>query len=229
MNSTDRQLPLVSLRTRVDVAIEGWCSNRLCRALETETVELSAYSGILHEVLFQSYEAPASLALAAVNCSPRFQVARDYLFHHAEEERDHWRWVLDDLSAIGHPGYDLLVDKPPPAAQAYIAFNYYIAIKAPVARLAIGAVLEGIGAKYGAHYGTLLLHQLGLEPNQATFFRSHGETDKKHIEELWEVIETCDVTAEDWRDMEHAAEIAGGLYKAMYDEAATVAARFTTG
>jgi hypothetical protein len=39
-----------------------------------------------------------TFARAAVNCDWRHELAKEYLLRHAEEERTHWRWVLDDLS-----------------------------------------------------------------------------------------------------------------------------------
>jgi hypothetical protein len=64
----------------------------------------------------------------------------------------------------------------------------------PVAQLAISCVLEGIGAAFGELYGRKLLSCLRLGPTQATYFLSHGETDKGHAEEIGGVIMGCDLT-----------------------------------
>jgi hypothetical protein len=92
-----------------------------------------------------------------------------------------------------------------------------VATKAPIARLAIACVLEGIGGRYGSWYGQRLAEALHLRKEQVTFYLNHGDTDKVHRDELNGVISTCNLTPEEWAWMAHAAAMAGRLYRAMYD------------
>src|SRR5208282_2549233 len=102
-----------------------------------------------------------------------------------------------------------------------VSFQEKSSDQMPIARLAIAAVLEGIGSHIGAtNYGQRLLEALQISPKQATFFLSHAETDKKHNKELNEVISASDLTSEEWGWMAHAANIAGIFYRAMYDHEA---------
>lgn len=87
----------------------------------------------------------------------------------------------------------------------------------PVGRLAIAAVLEGVGARHGATYGKKVLHALRLEPSQASFLLNHAETDQTHSVELRRVIASCELTPTEWMWMSHAARTAGLFYRAMYD------------
>ena len=87
----------------------------------------------------------------------------------------------------------------------------------PIARLAIATVLEGIGARFGGAYGRTLLDSLKLSPNQASYFLSHGETDKEHSRELADVIDTENLSPNEWGWMVYAAQTAGTFYRAMYD------------
>ncbi|HIE4432314.1 TPA: iron-containing redox enzyme family protein, partial [Burkholderia multivorans] len=57
-----------------------------------------------------------------------------------------------------------------------------------------------------------------LKPENLTFFFSHGETDKQHVVELWDVIERSKLNDEEVRWMEHATYIAGTFYRRMWDE-----------
>ncbi len=127
---------------------------------------------------------------------------------------------MDDLKATGYTGPDLRSEPPHYSTQAYIGLNYYIAEQVPIARLAIAAVLEGIGAAHGGKYGRMLLSALALQRSQATFFLSHAETDVVHTAELAEVIAASELTIEEWRWMKHAAETAGRFYRGMYDHEA---------
>jgi hypothetical protein len=95
--------------------------------------------------------------------------------------------------------------------------NYHVADFEPLARLATAAVLEGIGPRYSAELGAKLLGALKIGPEAASFFISHGETDKRHWQELLGVIERLDLSGDQWRKMCAAAQTAGRLYAAMYD------------
>ena len=191
--------------------------SRFMRRVETGTVELRHYHALLTTLFHQTYSGPYTFARAAVNCDWRHETAKEYLIQHAEEERTHWRWVLDDLASTGYTGVNPRAVPPHPSCQAYIGLNYYIAEHVPVARLAIAAVLEGIGAAHGATCGGKLLKALQLRKSQASFFTSHGETDKAHSVDLRQVITRCDLTDDEWMWMSHAAETAGLFYHGMYD------------
>lgn len=210
---------LTELRSVVEEAVEGFPQNRLCRKVDAGDLDLSGYHKILRMIFHQVREGSASFALAGVNCSARFQAAREYFFQHADEEKSHWQWVLSDLEKTGDQETDVRLSLPLPACQSYIALNYYVAIKIPIARLAIAAVLEGIGARYGAHYARKVCQLLKLTPQQAKFYFGHGDTDVEHIADIWRTIEACELDNEELKWMCHAARMAGAGYRQMYDEA----------
>lgn len=204
----------------VEEAIEAFPRNRLCQKVDDGSLEIKHYHAILTTIFHQTYSSPYTFARAAVNCAWRHEAAKDYLLRHAEEERTHWRWVLNDLSATGYQGPSPRAGFPHLTCQAYIGLNYFIAEQMPVARLAIAAVLEGIGGRYGGAYARRLITQLGLDSQQTQFFSGHSETDKVHTAEIHKVIDQCELTPEEWGWMEHAARTAGQFYRAMYDHEA---------
>ena len=208
-----------TFRKAVAEGVSGFPDNAICRALDDGTIEMADYHRLLSTLFQQTYEGPGTFALAGFSCPHRFERARQFLVHHAEEEQDHWRWVVNDLKRTGYAGPDPRETYPCPDTQAYVAFNVYTATRHPVARLAIAAVLEGIGGRWGTPYGRKLIEQLGLARTQASFILSHGELDKGHVEEVFEVIDTCELTTDEWGWMAHAARTAGVLYRRMYDAA----------
>jgi hypothetical protein len=212
--------PTMRFEITVAAAIEAFPTAKLLQRANAGQVDIQHYHAILSTLFHQTYSSPYTFARAAVNCDWRHETAKEYLLRHAEEERTHWRWVLDDLKATGYTGPDLRNEPPHYSTQAYIGLNYYIAEQVPIARLAIAAVLEGIGAALGGKYGRLLLRILKLQKSQASFFLSHAETDVVHTAELSEVIAASSLSREEWRWMNHAAEIAGRFYRAMYDHEA---------
>jgi len=218
MYSTNCQSQLQRLKDVVELAIEQFPQNRVCRKVDTGDIELTDYQQILQMIFHQTREGPFTFALAGVNCAPHLRSIREYLLQHADEEKLHWRWVLNDLKETGCVSNPESM-MPPPACQDFISLNYYVALKTPIARLAIALVLEGIGARYGGQYAKKICQLLSLTPKQTQFYAGHGNTDREHILELWRVIESQELSDEDWNWMNYAAENAGRLYRRMYEEA----------
>jgi hypothetical protein len=212
--------PSAHFERAVAAAIQNFPTSRLLQRADAGKVEMKHYHAILCCLFHQTYSSPYTFARAAVNCEWRHEVAKEYLLRHAEEERTHWRWVLDDLKSTGYAGHDLRNAPPHYTTQAYLGLNYYIAEHTPIARLAIAAVLEGIGAAHGGVYGRKIVQQLKLQKSQASFFLSHAETDIVHTAELNEVLAASELTADEWAWMAHSAETAGRFYRAIYDHEA---------
>lgn len=200
----------------VEREIARFPTTALARRVDAGTVEMRHYHAILCTLFHQTYAGPYSFARAAVRCDWRHEAAKEYLLQHAEEERSHWRWVLDDLAATGYTGASPRELPPHPTCMAFIGLQGHLAEHHPVARLASAAVLEGIGARHGGSYGARMLAALGLQPRQATFFLSHGETDKVHSVELADVLARCSLGAEEWVWMNYAATVTAQFYCAMY-------------
>jgi long-chain acyl-CoA synthetase len=212
--------PRESFLQVMEAAVAAFPDNRLCRKLDAGALTLADYQSLLRMLFHQTFEGPSTFALAAAHCAPRHQQARDYLIAHAEEEKSHWQWVINDLRATGDHGPDPRTLFAEPACAAYVAFNVYTAIRQPLARLGIAAVLEGIGAVHGTTYGQRLVTSLRLDRAHASFFLSHGALDVGHVQDVMSVIESSEPTAAEWAWLAHAARVGGLMYRRMYDEAA---------
>jgi hypothetical protein len=212
-----------TFQSAVTSQVSGFEQAALISIVDSGKITMPQYHSILTTLFHQTRSSPYSFAKAAINCDWRYAVAKEYLLQHAEEERTHRRWILEDLRNTGYSGPDPRDCFPHPTCEAYIAFNEHVAERMPVARLAIACVLEGIGAAFGLRYGRKLLALLQLGAGQASFFLSHGETDKRHVDELRDVISACELSPSDWAWMTHAATVAGQLYRAMYSHEAFVA------
>jgi len=187
----------------------------LLQKMLANALTLDDYQGALFRIFHQVYSSSGTFSLAAARCPARHGVAREYLMHHAEEEKTHWTWILNDLDGTGYAGPDPRKVLPPAETLAYVAFNHYIATHQPIARLGIAAMLETLGASFGKRAATSLLGQLGLTPAQCSFFFGHGDTDIGHTEEIFEVLQKSDLTPEDWGWICRSAETASKLYGAM--------------
>ncbi|MFT3803015.1 MAG: iron-containing redox enzyme family protein [Burkholderiaceae bacterium] len=212
-------MSLNQFKESVRQAIDQFPDNRLCRASLVNALTMPDYHVLLTTLFHQTYSGPYTFALASVNCDWRFEQIKEYLLRHAEEEHTHWRWVLDDLRNTGYAGESPRQLPPHPSTQAYIGLNLWAATQCPPARLAIAAVLEGIGATHGGRYGRQVLQNLKLDRSQASFLLSHAETDVTHSAELMEVLERNAMTDVEWTQMARTARLAGDMYRAMFDHA----------
>jgi hypothetical protein len=197
--------------------VEAFPQNALCRKVDAGTITLADYHAFLNMIFHQTFEGPSLFALAGAHCDTRRHAVRDYLIEHAEEEKSHWEWVIDDLRSTGFTGPDPRERFPLHPCQQYVAFNAYCAMRMPPARLAIAAVLEGIGAAHGKNYATKLCRALGLSHDRAKFLFGHGDTDVGHAEDIFRVLGAADLSPYEWAWMGHAARTAADLYRAMYD------------
>jgi ferritin len=188
----------------------------ICKRLQTEGVCINDYHTVLKRIFHQVQESASTFSLAAANCDNRHFEVKSYLMKHAEEEKLHWEWILNDLRTTGYEGKDPREDFADPTAQAYIAYNYYMAVKRPIGRLAIAAVLENIGATHGKNFATILCQQLHLRPDQAQFFFGHGDTDVGHTQEILDVLSRANLDEKEWQLVCNIGETAGVLYRQLY-------------
>jgi hypothetical protein len=111
------------------------------------------FGDLYPEFLFATYAVTAASAPAmriaaerAAALPPDDPLAgwlRDYLFEHAEEERDHEQWILDDLASLGIPRDKVLARLPYLSAVALVGAQYYWMLHVhPIAYLGYIAVLE---------------------------------------------------------------------------------------
>ena len=205
-----------------DHAIKNFENNQLFRLIKAEKVTLKHYQEFLLSIFHQTFHAAVSFASAGANCSNNNFEIRDYLIKHAEEEHSHWRWVLEDLKNIGYKGSDPRSNFPNKSCSSYIAFNFYLATRYPIARLGAAAAVEVIGAGLGAKYGKNLIQQLKLKPEQMKFVMSHSITDVEHVGEIFDLLKESELTQQDWSWMIYAATMAARLYRDMYDEIASL-------
>jgi hypothetical protein len=193
--------------------------NKLIKKVESEPLSISDYHNLLLGIFHQVFFSSSSLSLAASLCGSRFMLARSYLIHHAEEEKDHWMWILEDLHATQYKGPDPRSLKPGWASQAYLSYGMFLGFHFPIGRLAMAAVLEGISGKLGADFAKKAAVKLGLVPDQLKFFLAHGDLDQGHSEDIFNVLKQLSLSAEEWAEMEHVALVTCELYKNIYNNA----------
>ncbi len=203
-----------------DQAIDDFLvGNILLVKLEDGTLAIEEYHDLLLTLFHQVYMSSSSFALAGTMVDSRWFHVREYLMEHAEEEKEHWAWIVSDLRATGYRGADPRQNFPSLAAQSYVGYAMYLGSKFPVGRLAMGYILEGLSGRFGVQYGLKAANLLKLERHQVEFFVKHGELDAGHSDDILEVLRATELTPYEWAHCCHVARTTVALYKAMYNEA----------
>lgn len=217
MNMNKFESNIDQFKQVVHTAIDNFKDNWLFKRVDSGQAGIIDYHNYLRMIFNQTYEAPGTFALAGANCSSDYWEIRDYLIRHAEEERTHWQWVIEDLESTGYKGPDVRTVFAPIECQQYVAYNQYLATKMPVARLGAAAVLEGIGGTYAKAVSTKVASLMKLNDSQLKFTFGHGDTDVGHTKDIFDLLQKSSLPPREWANLTNAAFISGQLYKQMYN------------
>lgn len=196
----------------IDQFVKQFADSPFIAKVRTGKITREAYQQTLCSVFQQVYSSASTFSLAAAYCPAAHFSAKSYLMQHAEEEKEHWRWVLSDLKNTGYTGPSPQTSLPSANTAAYIAYNFWIASTKPIARLAIAATLESLGANYGARCAKRLQEVLGVAPEAVVFVHGHGDTDVGHTADIVRVLAEQNLSAEEWTEMTHVAGTAFTLW-----------------
>lgn len=190
--------------------------NTFIEKVNKNLVEIKDFHDLLCNLFYQVYYSSSSFALAAGRCSWDQKIIRDYLIMHAEEEKTHWCWILDDLKSTGYT-LDPRSNFPGPQTTAYFSYAHFLANKNPLLRLAMAYFLEGLSAKFGQKIGSDVCKKLSLSPKQVSFFMKHGGLDQGHSEDVFKIMRTQPIDGALWAEMVNVIKCTAQLYKNLYN------------
>src|SRR5919201_2585344 len=140
-------------------------------------------------------EAGARRARDLVGDDPVAAGVAEYLAQHAEEERDHDAWLLDDLELMEVDRGDVLRCVPTPTEACLVGSQYYWTFHYhPLAQLGYIAFMEGHPPS--TELVDRLVDESGFPPEAFRAFPAHGELDPHHRDELDQAIDSLPLTAE---------------------------------
>lgn len=148
------------------------------------------YLAAMHPLLVASVplleRAAERCAELAAPWAPRLAA---YYRRHAEEERGHDAWLLEDLAVVG----GRLPDVPPRVVVELAGAQYHrIAHHHPVALLGYMAVLEGNAP--APWLPDRLARSTGLPPAAFRTLREHAALDEGHLDELYREFDALPLT-----------------------------------
>ena len=209
---------LKELENTIENAVSSFEKNNLLiDKINSRKLEMKDYHALLLSLFQQVWRSSNSFALAAASIDMRHQVAREYLLHHAEEEKTHWTWILSDLKGSGYMGLDPRTTHPHHVTVGYFSYAMFLGSHFPIGRLCMAAVLEGISGTFGPKFGPEVLKQLKINPEHLQFFRSHGELDQGHSKAILDIIRKTELTGYEKWQLIGVAQNTVELYKAIYN------------
>ena len=125
-------------------------------------------------------------------CAP---LLADYFARHAQEERGHDDWLLEDLAAASGSPEAAKAAVPPPLVVELAGAQYYrIEHRHPVALLGYIAVLEGNAPAPGL--ADRLAADTGLPAAAFRTLREHAALDTGHLDDLCQLLDALPLTAQ---------------------------------
>jgi hypothetical protein len=164
------------------------------RRLDQHPDPASAWIAFLH-VLYGSVQASVPLLETALDRARELSAADpvasglvDYLRKHAEEERGHDEWLLQDLDSVGVPSTDLLSRPPSGTVAALIGAQYYWVLHYhPVCVLGYLMVIEGNPPDRRKLLD--LQRRSGLPASAFRTMLEHADLDIDHAAELADLLD----------------------------------------
>jgi hypothetical protein len=159
------------------------------------------YLFVLHSVIRSSVPL---MQVAERQClqleEPRFRsVLANYYHEHIEEERDHDRWLLEDLTSIGVPSAVVMARKPAQAVAELVGSQYYWVYHFhPVCLLGYITVLECFPPE--AEDLRQMKRETGFPKAAFRTLAEHSSLDQHHSAELYQLIDSLrlDRREEEW-------------------------------
>jgi hypothetical protein len=193
-------------------------TTRLVRSALAGNLDIRAYSRYLLSAYHYSQHSSTVMAIAAARCMNTHPELATYLLHHAEEERGHHQWALDDLRAFDVSADQARATRPVPSCAAMVGYVYYTAGYAnPIGIYGWMYVLEAVGEDLGGEVARKLGPAL-QGTNSLRFVGGHALSDVGHTHELEEHIVRHVQGAEDLEAVNAAAEVSADLYVRMCRE-----------
>lgn len=165
------------------------------RRVMQQPVSRALYRDLMLQVYHYSRHNSMNQAVAAFVPAPEGLLK--FVYRHAAEELGHERMVIHDLKSIDLFNEADLDEAPLPATEALIGYLYYVALRyGAVARLGYSFWAEGV---YGHIQGPFrkITGDLQLANQNITFFGSHAQADKAHIEQVEDALRRFALTQAD--------------------------------
>lgn len=166
------------------------------RHIRAHGVDRELYVAMMTEIFHYTKHNAQNQALAALRLDSERLPLLKYCLHHAYSEAGHDRMVLEDLASIGVDPESIKHSKPLPETEAFVAYVYRVASERDAtARLGYSYWAENAYA-YTGEFTQAVQRDLGLKPEQLSFFIEHSDIDVAHFNQVKRIIQQSCTTPE---------------------------------
>ncbi|WP_271769849.1 beta-ketoacyl-ACP synthase III [Aquimarina algiphila] len=157
----------------------------IVQKIHNKTLSIDDYKLLLMDLRQQVIDGSQWISRAASNIGVElFDLRSAFIKHTAAEHKDYQMLELN-FENLGESVTKIHSGEKNIGSIGLSSFMFQQASKPnPIDLLGAMFIIEGIGKRLAAHWGTMIKDQLDLKDNQVSFFTYHGVADEKHFENL---------------------------------------------
>jgi 3-oxoacyl-[acyl-carrier-protein] synthase-3 len=189
------------------------------RRIEAGEVTIEDYRRLLLNLRQQVVDGGRWISRAASNFSVDLFELRSAAIKHAADEHRDYQLLERDYCAVGGDLAEIQGGRQNIGSQALSAFVFHQASQPdPVDLLGAMFIIEGLGTALALGWARRLQEQLGLQDNQVSFLRYHGEADDEHFAELAHMLRVAVPDIATGTRIVRTAEVVARLYALQLEE-----------
>ncbi|WP_103072521.1 beta-ketoacyl-ACP synthase III [Aquimarina sediminis] len=157
----------------------------IVKKIHNKTLSLEDYKLLLVDLRQQVIDGSQWISRAASNIDIElFDLRSAFIKHTAVEHKD-YQMLEENFKNLGADMSEIHSGEKNIGSMGLSSFMFQQASKPnPIDLLGAMFIIEGIGKRLAAYWGTMIKDQLNLKENQVSFFTYHGIADEKHFENL---------------------------------------------
>ena len=181
------------------------------------------YRQLLLNLRQQVVEGARWISRAASNISADLFPLRSVFIGHAEEEHRDFQMLERDFVAVGGRLETIRAGEKNIGSEALSAWMFHRASQEnPLDLLGAMFIIEGLGQRLAARWGSRIREQLNLNAEQVSFLLYHGANDENHLEKLEEILASGMLTRELVERIVKTAKVTARLYALQLEEIGNV-------
>jgi 3-oxoacyl-[acyl-carrier-protein] synthase III len=191
----------------------------IVKKIHDGTMTHDDYKLLLLDLRQQVIDGSQWISRAASNMSiDLFDLRSAFIKHTAAEHKD-YQMLQRNYEALGEDLEIMLQGEKNIGSQALTAFMFHQASQPnPVDLLGSMFIIEGIGNRLAAFWGTMMKEQLNLTEEQVSFFTYHGVADEHHFKNLEQALNHPRLDMDVAKRIVKTASVTAKLYKMQLDE-----------
>lgn len=157
----------------------------IVQKIHNKTLRIEEYKLLLIDLRQQVIDGSQWISRAASNIDIElFDLRSAFIKHTAAEHKD-YQMLEQNFENLGEPVSKIHSGEKNIGSLGLSSFMFQQASKPnPIDLLGAMFIIEGIGKRLAAYWGTMIKDQLNLNDDQVSFFTYHGIADEKHFENL---------------------------------------------